>query len=108
MITYFLLFTLAMCRAYKICSMCKYFVKDDKNIKNSKCSYFPVPQVESDLEKHNRNLEFLVTGIQDKYINEMDWQYCSKARKNEDMCGINGKLFVEQPKFYSPYRGSDI
>ena len=93
MITYFLLFTLAMCRAYKICSMCK---------------YFPVPPVESDFEKHNRNLEFLVTGIQDKYIDEMDWQYCSKARKNEDMCGINGKLFVEQPKFYSPYRGSDI
>jgi hypothetical protein len=63
----------------KLCINCKYFITDNDNGTYGKCSYFP---------KEDNRIEFLVNGI---YNNE--YYYCSTARRDPNMCGIQGKYY---------------
>ena len=67
----------------KICIHCKYFIPDDISDVYGKCSFFPK------IEKNNAN--YLVTGNNDPSL--LDYEYCSTARKYEDMCGKEGKKY---------------
>jgi hypothetical protein len=67
----------------KICINCKYFIPDDSSDVYGKCSVFPK------IEKNNLN--FLVTGNKDPSLSY--YEYCSIVRKNEDMCGKEGKKY---------------
>jgi hypothetical protein len=64
----------------KLCINCKYFISDNDNGKDGKCSFLP-----------KRDENYLVNGI-----NEEDYYYCSTARKYEDMCGEEGKYYKKK------------
>ena len=66
----------------KLCVNCKFFKSDllGGNV-YGKCSLFPKTEIDIDL----------VTGIK-KYPK---YQYCSIARDYDDLCGKEGKLYVE-------------
>jgi hypothetical protein len=63
----------------KLCINCKYYTNDNNNSVHGKCSYFP---------KEDNRIEFLVNGI---YNNE--YYFCSNARRDQNMCGIEGKYY---------------
>ena len=66
----------------KLCIDCKFFIKDSfTSNKYGKCSLF-IEEEEND--------SFLVNGIDN---NNIKYQYCSIARKYEDMCGKKGKFY---------------
>ena len=68
----------------KFCIHCKFFTnRFMENNKFGKCSLFP---------KTERNIDYYVTGI-DKNV---EFYYCSVARNNDDMCGKEGKKYVDK------------
>jgi len=76
----------------KFCKDCKYFIpnrswneNDIQYIQYSKCSRFSTTIVHEDEN-------YLVTGV-DKSVVEVEYSYCSSARKLEHMCGKSGKMF---------------
>jgi hypothetical protein len=68
----------------KLCINCKYFSKNQYLSDNAygRCASFPYKINEVD---------FLVTGI-----GNTQYLYCSTARGSEDMCGQNGKKYIER------------
>ena len=70
----------------KLCVNCKHFTNNffDNN-KFGKCLLFP---------RDNPNDYYLVNG--NKHSNHADYYYCSTARKCEDMCGKEGKLYEKK------------
>ena len=73
----------------KFCINCKFFINNSIDNSHGKCSFFP---------KHDdNNADFLVTGIKN-----IDYTYCSTARKYDEMCGIEGKKYKR--KISSPIK----
>lgn len=66
----------------KLCINCKYFITDNDNGLFGKCSLFP--------EEHAK-FGFLVNGV-----NEETYSFCFIARKWDDMCGEEGKLYKKK------------
>ena len=77
----------------KICINCKFAINNvdeynllgDENLQFIKCSLFPI-------NKEFNN--FLVTGVNS--ISDPDYNYCSTARKFNDMCGEEGKMYKKK------------
>ena len=66
----------------KFCVNCKFFTNSFmKNNIYGKCSLFP---------KTEHNIDYLVTGT-DKNI---EFYYCSVARSSDNMCGKEGKKYI--------------
>ena len=61
---------------------CKFFTNSfmNNNI-YGKCCLFP---------KTERNIDYFVTGIE----KNIEYYYCSVARNNDDMCGKEGKKYI--------------
>jgi len=74
----------------KFCVNCKYFTNDfiPMNDEFGKCLFYPVIVENKE--------DFLVTGIKSQEIIEN--RYCSIVRGNENMCGKEGKNYVEKEK----------
>ena len=73
-----------------LCKNCKYFLPNTflmPNYEFAKCSFF---------KKITPDENYLVTGEIKK--DKIEYKYCSICRKNEDMCGINGKEFISKYK----------
>ena len=65
----------------KFCFNCKYFITDYGDDRFAKCSLYPI------LKEDN---SYLVTGIDRE--KDIDYNYCTIARKLEKMCGENGNM----------------
>jgi len=75
-----------------LCVNCKHFRYDFFSGKKfGKCAL--LPKVEE------KNIYYLVNG-EDKYTHT-DYHFCSIARKYDDMCGTEGKLFESKPVFFT-------
>lgn len=69
----------------KLCVNCKFFTNSFMtNNKYGKCTLFP---------KTEKDFYYFVNGIETKHIN---FYYCSIARKYDDMCGIEGKKYINK------------
>ena len=70
----------------KLCVNCKFFKNNflDEN-KFGKCSLFQKPDMDIDID-------YFVTGVKKK----SDLQYCSIARNYDNMCGKEGKKYVNK------------
>lgn len=66
----------------KFCVNCKFFINNCINNIYGKCSLFPM----------ETNIDYFVTG-DDKLI---DFNYCSVARNRDDMCGKEGKKYINK------------
>ena len=68
----------------KVCRDCKHLLESGwfSNNEFAKCAKFIKP---------NHSLDHLVTGKQQQ--DKIEYYYCSTARSNEDMCGIEGIQF---------------
>ena len=77
----------------KYCVNCKYFVKHPLS-KNTfgKCSAF-----RKKIENHQL-MDYLVSGKQ-----KIEYKFCSSARENEDLCGKEGKMYMERSNFFKDY-----
>jgi len=62
----------------KFCVNCKYFIKGNTKDEYGKCSMF-----------QKENIHFLVNGNK----NNDYYYYCTTARSNQDMCGVNGTKY---------------
>jgi hypothetical protein len=68
----------------RFCINCKFFTNSIlTHTKYGKCTAFPKPKKDDD---------YLVTGIKQNIEN----YYCSVARNSEDMCGKEGKKYVDK------------
>jgi len=68
----------------KFCINCKFFKNNFVTDPiYGKCYLFPKTEI---------NTNYLITGIE-KYI---DYQYCSTVRKFDDMCGKEGKKYINK------------
>ena len=68
----------------KLCVNCKFFMNDFiSGNKYGKCSLFP---------KTEMDIDYFVTGIKKK----SDMQYCSITRNYDDMCGKEGKKYINK------------
>jgi hypothetical protein len=68
-----------------ICINCKYFLPSHTDL-FGKCSFFPII-------KENK-IDYLVTG--EPKEDELGYSYCSTARKFDDMCGEEGKMYKKK------------
>ena len=71
----------------KLCINCKFFRKPSfflSDNKYGKCSFFP--------EKKERDIDYFVTGIE----KNVDFHFCCIARNNDDMCGKEGKKYINK------------
>lgn len=68
----------------KLCINCRFFITDNDTDEYGKCRLF---EKKRDI---SQDCNFLVNGINKDEPTE--YFYCSTARSNEYMCGINGKL----------------
>jgi hypothetical protein len=69
----------------KTCVNCKFFINSfTGDNEYGKCSFFPM------LDENDVN--YLVTGIK----GNIEYHYCSTARKTHDMCGIEGKKYKKK------------
>lgn len=71
----------------KICSNCKYFIKNNITTKDkfAKCSLFP---------KIDNDNYFLVTGIAEDIVT--DYYYCTTIRNDYSKCGEEGKMHIRK------------
>lgn len=83
----------------RFCVNCKFRVIphpifESPNLEFARCKLFPKKM---DL---NTNSTYLVTGYTNK--SEMEYNYCSTARANDDMCGEEGSYYKPSPfkKFF--------
>lgn len=68
----------------KFCVNCRFYVKSPLcSNAFAKCSAFP--------EKSDNQLNYLISGKR-----KIDYKYCYYARENEDLCGLNGKSYMEK------------
>jgi len=81
----------------KVCMKCRYFLYHYKP-NQGKCAAFPfVPPVDHATERQ-RLAELLVTGYAPPIeMPPIDYTYCTTARTDETMCGVEGTRF--EPKF---------
>jgi hypothetical protein len=70
----------------KLCIHCKYFIQNQVGPNFGTCMLFP-------------RTEFHIT---DK-IHVEEYRYCSTARKDEELCGKDGKYFVDLNTFNGLY-----
>lgn len=68
----------------KLCINCKYFITDNDTGKFAKCSLFP---------RKENDIYNLVYGINEDNI---EYNYCSTSREQEDMCGKEGKMYKKK------------
>lgn len=64
----------------KFCVNCLHYIPH-KMPKFGKCNLFPIKE------------NYLITG--EIKMNQIDYKYCSSARKYDDMCGESGKKYKE-------------
>jgi hypothetical protein len=69
---------------------CKHFIASGLDNSFGKCNLFPKEPLSSD---------YLVTGIEAKE-SDIEYRYCSVARKYDDMCGEKGELFEQKKRKY--------
>jgi hypothetical protein len=70
----------------KFCVNCKFAINSKYDNKFIKCILFPINEELNDSY-------FLVTGVNSNSISEQDYVYCSTARKFDNMCGKEGKMY---------------
>ena len=77
----------------KYCVNCKYFVKNPF-CKDTfgKCSAF-----RKNIENYQK-LDYLVSGKQ-----KIEYKFCSTAREDEDLCGKEGKMYMERSNFIKDF-----
>lgn len=76
----------------KLCINCKHFINNDMSNIFGKCAFFS--------RKDDNNTYMLVNGNQQyKYV---EYIFCSIARKHDDMCGPEGKMYVKKYKKRDP------
>lgn len=74
------------------CVNCKFYIPNDFSFgllgkEFGKCKlYYDI--------KNKDNLDFLVTGYKKKEI--IEYKYCSICRNNDNMCGNEGKQFINK------------
>ena len=69
----------------KLCINCKFYTKDFLTLSElGKCSLFP-REIDND--------SFLVNGVAN---NNIEYHYCSTARKFDHMCGTEGKFYQKK------------
>lgn len=77
----------------KYCVNCKFFVKNPFcHDTFGKCSAF-----RKNIENHQL-LDYLVSGKQ-----KIEYKYCSTARENENLCGKEGKMYIEKSNFIKDF-----
>jgi hypothetical protein len=74
------------------CKDCKYFISSDtlffpSSTEFGRCKLFP---------REPENDNYLVTG--EKIESKTEYKYCSIIRNNNNLCGIEGKLFEIKKK----------
>jgi|APGre2960657505_1045072.scaffolds.fasta_scaffold48235_2 hypothetical protein len=80
----------------KICTNCKFFIKDYLSLEFSKCAFFEKNEPEDEYEKKKNKINFLVSGNKKtEKIKPTDYFFCSTARDSINMCGIEGIQFIE-------------
>ena len=68
----------------KFCINCKFFKNTFMmNPTYGKCVLFP---------KTERSIDYFITGVDKK----VEFFYCSIARKYDDMCGKDGKMYINK------------
>ena len=76
----------------KFCVNCKYFLPSEGSFPSSpvygKCLLFNQTIITADET-------YLVTGVDNSEVS-VEYNYCSTARKFENMCGIDGKRYVQK------------
>ena len=76
----------------KYCVNCKHFVKNPFCKDTfSKCSAF-----RKNVEIHH--IDYLISGKE-----KIEYKYCSTARENKDLCGSEGKMYMEKSNFYKDF-----
>ena len=83
-LSYFFFFLSVFSLKQKLCINCKYFIKPSSLSDNAygRCASFPYL---------TNDVNFLVTGI-----GNPQFYYCSTARSDKDMCGQNGRNYIER------------
>lgn len=66
-----------------LCINCKYFIRDNDGNTFGKCSFFA--------KDEDYLVDYLVNGSKEK-----DYYYCKTARRFDDMCGIEGKMYIKK------------
>lgn len=73
--------------APKLCINCKFFTNRFLNDNVfGRCSLFP--------KEETRNIDYYVTGIE----KNIEFHYCSIARTSDNMCGKEGKKYIDLSK----------
>lgn len=68
----------------KLCINCKFFTNNFlKNNRYGKCTLYPTTKIDVD---------YYVTGIK----KDFDFYYCSIVRDSDNMCGKEGKKFINK------------
>ena len=77
----------------KYCVNCKFFVKHPFSKSTfGKCSAF-----RKNLENYQL-LDYLVSGKQ-----KIEYKFCSTARENDNLCGKEGKMYIEKDNFFKDF-----
>jgi hypothetical protein len=71
----------------KICIDCKYFIPSTINNKYGRCLAFPNIETKKYI---------LVIGEEANILSDADYNYCTVARDNDNMCGVNGKKYKKK------------
>jgi len=84
------LFFITSSSSEKFCVNCKFFVKHPYNKSTfGKCSAF-----RKNLDNYQL-LDYLVSGKQ-----KIEYKFCSTARENDNLCGKEGKMYIEKNNFF--------
>ena len=83
------------CIKPKICTNCKYYLKDLSSLsKLEKCTFFEKIEAEDEITSKRENIKYLISGIKsEKNKKPKNYFLCETARGIENMCGLEGKNF---------------
>lgn len=89
------IYTIEIKTKTNICSNCKFFIPKNPLL-YSKCFLFPKITKDTYLKNYFL-LEYLVTGLNmDENNNSNTYYFCSTAREFENMCGIEGRKYINK------------
>jgi len=84
----FMILTVSYANKFKniqLCINCKHFKKEFLDMdRYGRCALFP---------KNDKNIDYLIDGRIRSYF---EYYFCSTARKNDSMCGLEGKKYEEK------------
>ena len=86
-------YLISNCLCEKFCVNCKYFIKNPFSKNNyGRCAIFTK-------ENEYTKIDYLITGKR-----KIEYKFCSSAREDEKMCGINGKYFIEKENCFKRFK----